>query len=387
MLFVLGFLGMTSPLASDMYLSSFTEIQQDLMTTASQVQLTLTTFLLGMGLGQLFLGPLSDRYGRRPVLLTALVVFTVSSIACIVSPSIWFFIILRTLQGLSGAACIVLSNAIAADLTRGPDTVRALSLIAMTVGLGPVIAPMIGAGVGAFFGWRGVLAALALLAALMLLLAWLVIPESLPQEDRHAGGISTTFKNMGTITKDGRFMLLVVVFACGFGGMMAYISASPFVGQVVLGMNPTQYALAFAVGALSLVTANSINAKVAGRANPLHMMMVGIGLSVSGGTLVTILVLTGTLTIPLFILSAFMQVSGLGFTRANATALGLARTPHARGSGSALLGSSQFLMGSLVSPIVGAWGESTALPMALTMLGTALVGLTAGVAFWVLREK
>lgn len=372
---------MTGPLSTDMYLASFTDIADELNSPAYLIQLTLTTFLLGLGVGQLFLGPLSDSVGRKPVLIASLSIFALSGVLLIFSPSIWFFIILRAIQGVSGAASVVLSRAIAADLTRGPDTVRALSLIAMLVGLGPVVAPPIGAAVGLFFGWRGVLATIALLALLMLLAAIFVVKESLPPEKRHRGGIRTTLKNFGLLLGDRAFFLLLVGFGMTFGSMMAYISASPFVGQVFLGMNQIQYAFAFAAGASALIIANFINAKLARTIQPASMLLFGTTLSFVCAILILSIVLLGALTWWIFILGAFLLIAGVAFTMSNSSALALFIAKNARGSGSALLGASQFLIGAAVSPIVGAWGESTALPMSIIIAAGTFLAFLAAVLF------
>lgn len=377
---------MTTPLASDMYLSSFTLMQQELRTTASAVQLTLTTFLLGLGVGQLFLGPLSDRLGRRPVLLVSLGVFTLAGVGTVFAPTIGVLIVLRTLQGVSGAACVVLSRAIAADLTSGAAMIRALSLIAMLVGLGPILAPPLGAFVAELVGWRGVLAVLALLAAAMLFLSWWFVPETLPLSQRHGGGMAQSMRMISGLLRNGQFMLLLAVYASAFAGLMAYIAASPFVGQVVLRMTPVEYAFAFAMGSAALLIANSVNAQLAGKFNPYGVLMCGTVLCVlSSATLLT-LTLTSTLAIASFIGCAFVMVSGIGFIMPNASALALGLASSARGSGSALLGAAQFLLGGALSPLVGAWGEGTAIPMALTMLTAGLVSF-AGSLVAVLQSR
>ena len=379
LLAVLSFLAATGPFATDMYLSSFTSIARDLGAPASSVQLTLTAFLLGMGAGQLVLGPLSDQHGRRRILLAALAVFAATSIAMVFSPSIEVLIALRFVQGFAGAAGVVISRAIAVDLTEGAESIRAISLIALFVGLGPLLAPPIGGAIAAVSDWRMVLAALAFLAAAMLVLAALLIPESLPRAQRHAGGLMSAVRNFGKLLRDRTFLLLMSVFGLGFGGMMAYISASPFVGQVVLGMSPFVYSLAFALGALAMITANTINARLAGRVPPTRMLLLGTLLAVAAGAALTALTLTGALTPIAFIVCAFTLTGGTGFIMSNASALALARAREARGAGSALLGAAQFAVGGLASPIVGAWGEHTALPMALFVLAVAALAVVGAV--------
>lgn len=380
LLAVLGFVATVGPFATDMYLASFTDIADDLGASASAVHLTLTAMFIGIGAGQLILGPLSDRWGRRPVLLGALTVFAASGVTMVFSPTIEVFIALRLVQGLSGAAGIVLARAIAVDLSTGATAVRALSLIATLVGLGPLIAPPIGGAVATIWGWRGVLAVLAVISVAMLALAWLRIAESLPRDRRQPGGVTATLSRMTGLLRDATFTAYLIAFSCGFAAMMAYISASPFVGQRVLGMDPLVYSLGFSAGASSLIVANLVNARVAVRVGPRPMLLVGVSTSVAATAAMLVFAATGTLGIPGFIACAFFLSGGAGLTMSNASALALARTSSAsRGSGSALLGSVQALLGAVASALVGLWGEKTAVPMAIVMLLAAAIAAASAV--------
>ncbi|UOR00664.1 multidrug effflux MFS transporter [Leucobacter allii] len=377
LLVVLSFLAAVGPLATDMYLASFTDIAAELQAPPSSVQLTLTAFLVGMGAGQLLLGPLSDQLGRRPVLVAALAVFAAASIALVWSPNIGVFIALRLVQGLSGAAGVVVSRAIAVDLATGDAAIRAISLIAMFTGLGPLLAPPLGGAILVLGDWRAVLGALAILATAMFLLALLRVPESLPRAQRSAAGIATALRSIRALLGDAGFVTLSCAFALAFGAMLAYIAASPFVGQVVLGMPPLVYALGFAAGALALVAGNFANARLAGRVRPTRMLALGAALLLVAGLAATALTTTRALAPPSFIACAFVLSAGASLMMANASALALARSGSHRGSGSALLGAGQFAVGGVASPLVGAWGEHTALPMALVILAAALLSATA----------
>lgn len=373
LLAVLGFVAAVGPVATDMYLASFTDIAAELGASAASVQLTLTSFLAGIAVGQLLIGPLSDSMGRRRLLLIALTVFALSGIALIASPTITFFIVVRAVQGLCGAAGVVIARAVAADLSTGPTAVRALSLIATVGALGPLIAPPVGGVVAQLWGWRGVMAVLAAISVTMLIAAAVAVPETLPASARHAGGVVTAFRRIGGLMHDGVFAAYILTFALAFATMMAYISASPFVGQAVLGMSPLVYSLAFASGATSLILANLLNARIAPKVGPGRMLVLGVTLQVIAAAAMTVLALTGTLTAWSFIAAAFVVTGGCGVCMSNASALALARTtPESRGAGSAVLGSGQFVLGAIASPVVGLWGEHTAVPMALTMLVTAL---------------
>lgn len=370
---VLGFTGAVSPLASDMYLASFGNIQQDLGTTASMVQLTLAVFFLGNAVGQLLLGPLSDTLGRRPLLVGSLSVYAALSIALVFTPSIEVFIWLRLMLGFTGAAGIVLARAIAADLSEGITAVKALSVIAMVGGLGPLLAPPIGGLTQEFWGWRGTLATLAAASVLMLVLAWVYVPESLPVSERRPANLRANFAAFGSLIAAPKYLWFMLAFVAGFSAMIAYISASPFVGQNVLSMSPLMYSLGFATSGTALVLSNILNARIAERVGPPRMLGYGTLIMLLGAVGMLVLSLTGTLQIWSFITCAFLLTGGAGITMSNASALALTAATHARGFGAALLGSTQFAFGGLIAPFVGAWGESTAVPMGVIACSAAAI--------------
>lgn len=378
LLAALGFIGAVGPFATDLYLASFTDIASELQTDASWVQLTLAAFMVGMGSGQLLLGPLSDRLGRRRVLIVSLVVFVLSGTAMVFAPSIGVLVALRFVQGASGSAGIVIARAVAADLSTGENAVRALSLIMMVGSIGPIVAPPIGGLVATHWGWRGVFAVLALVSLAMLALAWARVPESLPREHRHGGGIATTLRGFGALLRDPAVASCVLAFGFGFGTMISYISASPFVGQSVLGMSQLGYSFAFAAGAAALISANLVNSRLAPRFGALRMLLVGNAFGLAASAALVVMAVTGTLSVPAFVACAFAATGGTGLIMSNAGALALARAPrHTRGSTSALLGASQFAVGGLAAPLVGLWGEHTAVPMAVAMLVTASAAAAA----------
>lgn len=373
LLAALGLLAATSAVATDLYISSIPSIARDLHTSPSQVQLTLSLFFFGVGAGQLLLGPLSDSFGRRPVLIAGFTMFALAGIATIFTPNIETLIVLRLLQGISGSAGMVLARAIAADLSTGETAVKALSLIAMVVGLGPLLAPPIGGLAQLLWDWRGVLGTLAAISTAMLIVAWRAVPESLPREKRLPRGIGSTLRPFAQLLRDPGFVVLMLAYALGFTAMISYISASPFVGQRLLRMSAFAYALAFAAGASAMLIANLVNSRIAQRVGPGRMLAIGSGLLLLGGSGMLVFVLTGTLGIPAFIACAFVLTGGAGLTMSNSSALALARAGQARGSGSALIGTAQFAFGGAAAPLVGLWGEGTALPMAVIVAGAAVL--------------
>lgn len=388
LLVVLGFMSTVGPLAMDMYLPAFTDIASDLDASASAVQLTLTTFMVGMGLGQLLIGATSDIFGRRKVLLLALSFFVVSSILLVFIPSIELFIALRIIQGFSGSAGIVLARTIAVDVAGPKDAVRVLSLITTAVGVGPLIAPPIGSFVHGLFGWRGVMTLLAILAAAMLASAFFFVPESLPMENRQPVALKPIFGRFGKFFKDPVFIASVGAFACAYGALSGYISASSFVGQTILGMSSVLYALGFALGASAMIIGNVINANISDRVQVNHMLLVSIAIGIVAAAAMLIQVLAGILTIPGFVITAFCLTAGVGLTMSNASAMALVNAGASRGSGAALLGAFQFLAGGIASPLVGLAGEDSAMPLALVLLGGMILSLFCGlVAYRFYRRR
>lgn len=375
LLVTLAFLSAVGPFATDLYLPAFTAIAEDLGTYPSQVQLTLTSFMVGLGLGQLVLGPISDRLGRRNVLLIALGLFTLASIGTVFAPGIELFVALRFVQGLAGASGVVLSRAIIADLAKGVEALKALSFLAMIVSVAPLVAPIAGGMLTDALGWRGVLAVLALVTLLMFTAAVFVVPETLPPHQRQIGGTRRALSNFGKLFRDPIFLLLVLTQMFNFAAFLGYISASPFVGQAILGMSPTQFSFAFAAGALAMVLLNFTNARLAGKIAPVRMLVIGASLVAAAGTAFGLLAVTHTLSIASYIACAFVLSGGVALVSSNSTALALGRADFARGSGSAILGAMQFAGGGLTPPLVGAWGDHTAVPMALTIFIGATISM------------
>ncbi len=375
LLTILGVIATIGAFATDMYLASFTDITESLGVTPTQVQLTLTAFLTGMGIGQLLLGPASDKYGRRRVMVIALSVFALSSVALVFTPNIAFFVAVRFIQGLSGAAGGVLARAIAVDLSEGSTAVRALSLIATVIGLGPLLAPPVGGLIAELLDWRGVLAVLAGFALLVLALAVFAVPESLPSRDRTQGSVLGAYKSIFTIMANPVFFLCTISFSFGFGAMMSYIAASPFVGQSILGMGQLPYALSFAASASAIILANLLNSRLAVVYSVSTMFRVGAVLLTLAAASFVVMETTDSLSIPGFVVTAFILTAGAGLTMSNANALGLAEaTPSTRGAGAAVMGAAQFLLASLASPLVGLAGETSATPMVIVI--AVLVGVS-----------
>lgn len=375
---LLGGLTATPPLAMDMYLPSLPEVTDSLRAPAATVQLTLTACLLGMALGQLVVGPMSDRWGRRRPLLAGLLVYVVATALCAVAPTVEFLVGFRLVQGLAGAAGIVIARAVVRDLYDGVAMARFFSTLMLIGGVAPIVAPLIGGQILRVTDWRGVFVVLTVIGALLATLVWVKLPETLPTAERHTGGVVDALHSMRRLLADLPFTGYMLTGGFAFAALFAYISASPFVVQEIYGASPQTFSLLFGVNSVGLVVVGQINGKVlVGRVGLDRVLGVGL-LVVTAAAAALLLMTTGVFgEVGLFPVAAglFVLMSAMGVTLPNAQSLALLRTKHSAGSASALLGTSSFLIGAVASPLVGMAGEDTAVPMAVVQLAAALVAL------------
>lgn len=377
LLVVLALLSALAPFATDLYLPAFPVMTGDLETSATAVQLTLTSFLIGIAVGQLVFGPLSDRFGRFwPLIIGALVCVAASAVAAL-APTVTVLIIARFVQGLAGAAGMVIGRAIISDLAVGAAAARAFSLMMIVGGVAPVIAPIVGSLLVDDFGWRGILWVVGGIAVVMLVAAASVVRESHTTERRHAARLHhQTHGSPLSALKSRTYIGNTLTFGFAFAVMMAYISASPFVYQVMIGLSATGYALLFAVNALGLIVVSAVSAKLTRTHHVRSLLGVGVTAILAAAVVLLLLVLVGApatwLPVPIF-----AAVSSLGLVLGNATALALAAVPRSAGIGSAVLGALQFLLAAAVSPLVSIGGEDTALPMAVVMCVVAVIAVGA----------
>lgn len=378
MLPVLAMLSAVAPLATDLYLPAFPELAQVFAADATRVQFTLTAFLLGLALGQLFIGPMSDQWGRRRPLLIGTGICFLASLVCVVAPSLEVLTAARFVQGASGAAGVVLARAIVADTTQGGGAAKMLGIMMMIGGVAPITAPVIGSFLQAWGGWQWVFGVLAGLVGGMFAGAWWRIPETLPPQARHAGGVHSLLHSAAQVLSHGRFVAYMLTSVSAFAALFAYISASPFVMQNVLGLSAHGYGVAFGMNALGLVASGAVAVRLAGRV-PLRRM-VAMGLAVllcATAAQVANVWWWGTPAVTLLLL--WLSLASLGWVFGNTTALALTLVPQWRGTASAFMGALQFGFGAAVSPLVGLAGTHSAVPMAVVMLLAAMV---SNMAFW-----
>jgi DHA1 family bicyclomycin/chloramphenicol resistance-like MFS transporter len=352
------------------------------------VQLTLTGTLIGLALGQLVLGPLSDAFGRRGPLLAGTALYVVASALVLVAPSIEVLGALRVLQGVGTAAGAVVAMAIVRDLFTGRAAATMLSRLFLVLGAAPVLAPTLGGELLRFTSWRGIFAVLAVYGLLLLAIGALGLRETLPPSRRSTRGVAGTLHTYRGLLRDRTLVGLVLVAGLTMAGLFSYVSGSSFVFQRQYGLDEQQFGLLFGAGAVWLIAATQLNPVVLKRWAPAQVLVAGVVAGALSGAVLLALALTGTggllgVVVPLW---AMLFASGLALP--NAPALALSRHGEAAGSAAALLGAVQFGVGAAVSPVVGLLGNDAAAmgTVILAALVLAIVVLATVVRPWQLTD-
>lgn len=378
---LLGGLTATPPLAMDMYLPSLPAVTESLAAPAATVQLTLTACLVGMALGQIVVGPMSDRWGRRRPLLIGLVVYVVATAVCALAPTVELLVLFRLAQGLAGAAGIVIARAVVRDLYQGVAMARFFSNLMLISGVAPILAPLVGGQILRVTDWRGVFVVLTVVGIALTVLVWTRLPETLAPADRHGGGVGEALRSMRTLLADRVFSGYVLTGSFAFVVVFAYISASPFVIQEIYGASPQTFSLLFGANSVGLVIMGQINGKLlVGRVSLDKVLAVGLvvlGLAATALLLMTTGVF-GEVGLAPIAVGLFVVMSAIAVTMPNAQALALMRVEHSMAPPPrcwAPRPSSSARSPRLSS---GSCGEQTAVPMALVQLAAVLV---AGACF------
>ena len=365
---VLGFLTALGPLTIDMYLPSLPKITEDLHASAASVQLTLTGTLLGLALGQLLIGPLSDAFGRRLPLLAGIGVHVLASVLCVFAPNLAVLGTLRVLQGLGAAAASVVALAIVRDLYTGLAAARLLSRLMLVVGVAPILAPTVGGLVLRWSSWQGVFVVLALVGAAIMAATALILPETLPRAARRAGGVVGTVRDYARLFTDRVYVGLILVAGLAMAALFAYVSGSSFVFQDEFGMSEQQFAFVFAGGAIGLIGATQLNVLLLRKWTPQQILGAALPAGVGGGLVLLVLATTGTFGLAGVLAPLWFVLAMVGLALPNAPAIALTRHGEAAGTAAALLGAVQFGVGALAAPLVGMLGVG-AVAMAIVVFG------------------
>lgn len=383
---VLGTFTAVGPLSTDMYLPAFPQIAQDLGTQQTQVQLTLTAAMVGLALGQLLIGPLSDAVGRRKPMLIGSVCFTLATIACIFVTNVETFIALRFAQGLAGAAGAVVARAIVRDHFEGDNVARFFSRLVLVSMLAPMLGPILGGQLLHIGPWQLGFVVLTGVSLLGMTLAYFLLPESLPEHKRQPVSGVALRANLRHLLSDLRFIGPMLTLSLAFGAMFTYISTFSFVAQSQLDASAQQYSVMFGSIAVGMLLGTQINGFLVGRVHVTIRLAIGMTLAALAVTTLGVIALSNVTSLMAITVPLLTMMIGAGMIFPNCTSLALgSQSPRIAGTGSALLGTIQFAIGGVV-PTAATWtatGKASLLSMTVVMA----CALTAAVLAYVLTSR
>ncbi|WP_298831457.1 multidrug effflux MFS transporter [uncultured Planococcus sp.] len=377
---LMGALTSLIPFTIDMYLPAFPILADVYETNATSVQLSLTACLLGLALGQLITGALSDVQGRRKPLLISLIAYIVASVACIFAPNIYIFVLLRFVQGFAASGGLVISRAIVRDVSNGAELTRLFALLMVVNNLVPLLAPSVGSGVLLFADWRGIFLVLTVLGIILLLVSVLRLKESLPPEKRVPSNLGTTFSNFAGILKNRQFTGYALAQGFLIGGVFAYVSGTPFIYQNVYGVSPQTFSLLFGMNGIGLIIGSYAVGRFSYIWSEKRFLETALyTATTAGAVLLAVVLLDGPLWA--VVIPIFFFITSIGVVGTAAFTLAMESQGHVAGSASALLGLLPFILGAATAPLVGIAGEDTAVPMGLVIFIMCLIALLAYIFF------
>ncbi|WP_059748112.1 multidrug effflux MFS transporter [Staphylococcus haemolyticus] len=369
---ILGALTAIGALSIDMFLPGLPELKNDFNTTTANAQLTLSLFMIGLGLGNLFVGPISDSIGRKKPLVISMIIFALASLGIVFVENIWIMVFLRFVQGFTGGAGAVISRAIASDMYRGNELTKFLALLMLVNGVAPVIAPALGGLILSFAVWRMVFVILTLFGVLMVLGSLFKVPESLSVKNRDSSGVNVIFSNFKSLLTTPRFVLPMLIQGVTFIMLFSYISASPFLVQKIYGVSPLHFSWMFAGVGITLIIASQIAGKLVDYFHPQVLLRAFTIIQIIGVVIVSLTLIShwhfALLVIGFIVLVAPVTgVATLGFS------IAMEERTTGSGSASSLLGLLQSLLGGLVTPLVNLKGEYNIMPYIIIISLTAIL--------------
>lgn len=362
------------PISMDLYLPLLPALTLELDAATSMAQLTVTACLVGLALGQLVAGPLSDRFGRRIPLLVGVIGFIVSSIWCAIAPSVELLIVARLVQGLAGGVGLVIAQAAGRDLYSGSALLRYFGRVTVLSGLAAIVGPLAGGLLATVADWRGLFLFLAAIGAGILIAVMFAFAETLPQDRRTTGGLAHTALGYRALLSDRRFVGAVLVSGFVSAALFAYLAGATYVLQGIYGLSPQQYALAFGLNSAGFMVFGWLAARSAERWNLRGTLVVGLVMCALGALGLLIAGLAA-LPVAVVIVSLLMLVSGVAVTTPPTTTIALAGYPQMAGTASSLLGMARFAFGGAAAPLVGIAGAGTMLPLGIVTV--AAIALAA----------
>ncbi|GAA4717900.1 multidrug effflux MFS transporter [Isoptericola chiayiensis] len=364
---MLGALAAIPAFTVDMYLPSLPEVAADLGSTSSFAALSVSIMLVGGAAGQLVIGPLSDRFGRRRPLMIGLGMHVVISLLCALAPNMTVLVGLRLLQGFFNAACGVAAMAIVRDRFVGSEAARILSRLMLIIGIAPLLAPTFGSAVAEVASWRWVFGFLALIGVTMGVIVWRFLPETHPVQRRATGGARSVAGGYAHLLRDRHFMALALLPGLGMAVLMSYVVTSPFVFQEVYGLSHGQFSLLFALNGVGLVASAQLNAALVRRVAPIRILRTALVLQGFFAVVLLVVAVTGAGGLVGLLVALWCVLAFTGLVPANASAIALSRHGERAGTAAAVIGAVQSGVAGLVSPLAGALGGG-AVAMTAVML-------------------
>ncbi len=379
---LLAALSAIGPLTTDMYLPSLPDIARQLHASTAQVQFTISAYLIGFAVGQIFYGPVSDRHGRKPVLMAAMALYCVASLACALSTSIEMLIVARTFQALGGSGGIVLTRAIVRDIYSGARAGRELSLIGSVMALAPVLAPIAGGLLQTGFGWRVVFFALVAAGLLGAGIVWLLLPETLNTRAAEPVSIASMGRSYRVVVRNPAYLAYLGITAASYAGLFAWISGAAFVLQNLYGLTPFDFGVAFALGSIGYMTGSALAARIVVRFGLDGVLGVGGCACAVGGLGMVAAVALGLTSSLSLVLPVAIYLAGLGMVLPQGIAGAMTPFPERAGAASSLFGFVQQSAAAVCGAVVGWFLGHSAWPL---VLGVAVMGCTT-LTLWLLTR-
>ena len=375
------------PLTTDMYLPSLPDIVRQLSASTAQGQLTLSAYLVGFAVGQIFYGPVSDRHGRKIVIVGALALYALATLACAVSTSIEMLIVARALQGVGGSGGTVLARAVVRDLHSGVRAGRELSVMASAMALAPVIAPLIGGSLQTAFGWRPVFATLVIVGVAAAAAVWLLLPETLERRAEEPFSLRSMLRSFGVVAGSPVYLSYLGLGSLSYAGLFAWISGASFVLQNLYGLSAFQFGAVFGLGSVGYMIGSAIAARVVTRLGLGGLIGVGAGACALGGLGMVVSVALGLTTALSLMLPVMVYLAGLGMLLSQSIAGALTPFPERAGAASSLFGFTQQCAAALSGLSVGWLLGDSAWPMVLMVAAMGLATFVLWLATRALRDR
>ncbi len=372
---ILGLLTTIGPFSIDMYLPGFEDIARSLKTNTATVALSLSSYFIGIAVGQLVYGPLLDRHGRKKPLYAGLALYIVATVICMQARDIHTLILLRFIQAVGSCGAQVAAMAMVRDLFGAKESAKVFSLLLLVVGASPMIAPTVGGYVVVAFGWRTVFLILGILSVIITFLTIFFLPESYPPDRSFSLRPAPIIRNFMSVLRVRQFLVYTLIEAFAFSGLFAYVSGSPILFMEIFHVGKREYGWIFAFLSVAFIVLSQFNGLLLKRYTSEQIIRVAL----TGQVIVAVIFLAGTIAgwfgLGFTIFFLFLFLACLGYTYPNAAALALAPFDKNAGTASSLLGTLQMGIGALASIAVSAFSNGTAIPMVAVMAGTTLLAM------------